>query len=140
MTVLTKYLIFSVLVLLTAIVNWLVIYYQDWLPHLFIPGQGLTSLKINLEFLLIAINLTTMATLWIKMRKPQPFNVALLFSAVSVTAMCELFFTLYTRMNGIYNVVGHIYKVISYLAIYRAAACHRDHGQLALARGSHVHR
>lgn len=120
MTVFTKYLIFSALLLLTAIVNWMVIHYQDWLPHLFIPGQGLTSLKINLEYLLIAINLTTMATLWIKMRKPQPFNAALLFSAVSVTAMSELFFTLYTSMNGIYNVLGHIYKVISYLVIYRA--------------------
>ncbi|POA75290.1 MASE3 domain-containing protein [Pseudomonas sp. DP16D-R1] len=37
MTVFTKYLIFSALLLLTAIVKWVVIYYQDWLPHLFIP-------------------------------------------------------------------------------------------------------
>jgi len=37
MTVFTKYLIFSALLLLTAIANWLVIYYQVWLPHLFIP-------------------------------------------------------------------------------------------------------
>jgi hypothetical protein len=34
MTVFTKYLIFSALLLLTAIVKWVVIYYRDWLPHL----------------------------------------------------------------------------------------------------------
>jgi len=44
MTVFTTYLIFSALLLLTAIVNLLVTYYQVWLPHLFIsPSRSWTT-------------------------------------------------------------------------------------------------
>jgi PAS domain S-box-containing protein len=115
-----RYLTFGSLLTLTLVINWVVIYHQDKLPDTFIPGQGLTAFKKNFEYLLIAINIFTAAILWAKMRKPQPFNVVLLFGAVSTLAMSEFYFTLYTTMTGSYNVLGHVYKVIAYLFIYRA--------------------
>ncbi len=133
----SKYVIFSGLLVGLFAINAVVIYHQDWLPHLFIPGQGLTALKKGLEYLVIAINLLTAALLWAKMRGPLPFNAALLFGAVGVMAMSEFFFTLYTTMTGAYNVLGHIYKVISYVLIYRAVvveAVERPYLQLTAAR------
>lgn len=115
-----KYALLSALFAATLALNWIVIYHQNSLPDLFIPGQGLTPLKKNLEYLYVAINLVTAALLWVKLRKPQSFNAPLLFAAVCTMAMSEFYFTLYTTMTGAYNVLGHVYKVISYLFIYRA--------------------
>ena len=116
----SHYALLGGLMLGVAALNWVVIYYQDALPDLFIPGQGLTDLKKNIEYLCIAINLATLVLLWRKMRTPQSFNAPLLFAAAAVMAMSEFYFTLYTTMTGAYNVLGHVYKVISYLIIYRA--------------------
>lgn len=116
----TRYIIFGTLITLTAGINWVVVYQQGWLPDTFVAGLGLTTFKKSVEYFIIAINIATALILWKKMRHPQTFNVVLLFGAVCTLAMSELFFTLYTTMTGSYNVLGHLYKVIAYLFIYRA--------------------
>ncbi|KAF0205917.1 MAG: hypothetical protein FD173_606 [Gallionellaceae bacterium] len=116
----TRYFIFCSFIIFYGVLNWVVIYHQAWMPDTFIPGQGLTQFKKNVEYSIIAINIFTAIVLWKKMREPQVFNAALLFSAVCTLAMSEFFFTLYTTMMGSYSVLGHIYKVIAYLFIYRA--------------------
>jgi diguanylate cyclase (GGDEF)-like protein/PAS domain S-box-containing protein len=116
----TRYLIFGSLLAITGLINWTVVYHQAWLPDTFIPGQGLTAFKKTAEYTIIAINIVTAILLWTKMREPQPFKLVFLFGAVCTLAMSEFFFTLYTTMTGSYNVLGHIYKVIAYIFIYRA--------------------
>jgi PAS domain-containing protein len=116
----TRFVLMGALLGLVVFINWLVLFHQDWLPDTFIPGQGLTPLKKNLEYLFICFNLLTAVILWMKMRTKQTFNVINLFAAVCVMAMSEFFFTLYTTMTGGYNIWGHVYKVISYYFIYRA--------------------
>lgn len=116
----TRYLILGALFAITFTINWVVVYHQTWLPDTFITGQGLTAFKKNFEYTIIAINVVTALILLSKMREPQTYNVVLLFGAVCTLAMSEFFFTLYTTMTGSYNVLGHIYKVISYIFIYRA--------------------
>lgn len=116
----TRNQIFAALVVMVLAINWVVIFHQGWLPDTFIPGQGLTPFKKNVEYLIIVLNVVTAVILWSKMRKPQNLNVVLLFGAACTLAMSEFYFTLYTTMTGSYNVLGHIYKVIAYLFIYRA--------------------
>ena len=53
------------------------------------------------------------------MKQPQPYHVTALFAAISVMAMSEFFFTLYTDITDVYNFAGHIYKVVSYIFIYK---------------------
>ena len=133
----SKYALLIALMLGVVALNWVVIHDQEALPDLFIPGQGLTPLKKNLEYACIAINLITMLLLWTKMRTTQTFNAPLLFAAAAVMAMSEFYFTLYTTMTGAYNVLGHVYKVISYLIIYRAVvveSIERPYLQLAQTR------
>lgn len=115
-----QYALFSATCAITALFAALVVYRQDLFPHWFIPGQGLTPLKKLLEYVFILMNIATAIVLWIKMRQPQSFKASLLFAAVCTMAMSEFFFTLYTTLTGAYNVLGHIYKVISYYFIYRA--------------------
>ncbi len=112
--------VFAGLVALVVLLNWAAIAHEDALPVWFVLGEGLTWSKKALEYLYILMNVVTAGVLLLRMRAPQPFNAALLFAAVMTLAMSELFFTLYTTMTGAYNVLGHIYKVIAYLFIYRA--------------------
>jgi len=111
---------FASFLAMTMLLGWAVIYHQSWMPDTFIPGRGLTPFKKNVEYFIIVIDLITAAIFWKKMRSPQAFNVVPLFGAACVLAMSEFYFTLYTTMTGSYNVLGHIYKVIAYLFIYRA--------------------
>ncbi|MBC7414416.1 MAG: response regulator [Herminiimonas sp.] len=132
-----RFVLFLSLLASVVVFNWIVIFYHNDLPDLFIPGKGLTQLKKNLEYLCIAINLVTLLLLWRRMRTPQAVNAPLLFAAAGIMAMSEFYFTLYTTMTGAYNVLGHIYKVISYLLIYRAVvveSIERPYLQLTQAR------
>ncbi len=116
----TSLLILIALIGLTAVIHWAVVNHEEDLPVWFIPGQGLTPPKKAIEYACVALSLASMAILGWRMRKPQPFPAAMLFGAAGVMAMSEIYFTLYTTMTGAYNVLGHVYKVISYLIIYRA--------------------
>lgn len=115
----TRYLLMITGIIVVISVNWLLLFHQELTPRTFILGQGLTPLKINLEYMLILLNLITALIIWLRMRQPLPFNAALLFGAVCVMAMSEFFFTLYGNVTDIFNALGHIYKVIAYLLIYR---------------------
>ncbi|MFA9273261.1 MAG: EAL domain-containing protein [Candidatus Aquirickettsiella gammari] len=116
----SKYLLFSFVFSTLLVFSVFVVYQQDLFPFWFIPGEGLTLSKKILEYLFITINVITALVLWFKMRQAQSFKAALFFAAVCTMAMSEFFFTLYTTSTGAYNVLGHIYKVISYYFIYRA--------------------
>jgi hypothetical protein len=109
----SRYLLMAALLGLTLLINWLVLFHQEELPRTFIPGQGLTLFKKSLEYFSIALNAVTALLLWRKMREPQPFNAPLLFAATCTMGMGEFYFTLYTTMTGGYNVLGHMYKVVS---------------------------
>jgi len=99
---------------------WVFLFHADWVPATFRPGTGLTAFKIGAEYLIIGMNLAAASRLYLQMRRPLPFNAAALFGAVCVMAMSECFFTLYATMGDIYNFTGHLYKVVSYLFLYRA--------------------
>ena len=115
-----RYELLAAVLAMTAFVYWLVLFHQDELPHTFIPGEGLTAFKIGWEYAIIAFNLAAAFALWARMRKPLPFDAAALFGAACVMALSEYFFTLYASVTDVFNLVGHVYKVIAYLLLYRA--------------------
>lgn len=93
--------------------------WPDRLPALFVHGQGLTPLKISMEWLIIVINLATLALLWRRRHALVHECVMALSFAIALSAVSELFFT----MLGIVdrdgaNVLGHMYKVAAYLYLF----------------------
>ena len=96
------------------------IIHDDLLPVVFIPGQGLTAFKIHFEYAIITINLVTALILLLSMSAPLPFNAAGLLGVVCTMAMSEFFFTRFVDFADMYNLLGHIYKIISYLFLYFA--------------------
>ena len=107
---------------ITILTYWLVLYHGDELPHTYIEGQGLTALKIGAEYVVIAILAVAAIRLfrYSKKDKTQPFDTEYLTAACIVTILSELCFVLYSTVNDVFNLVGHVYKVIAYLFIYRA--------------------
>ena len=97
------------------------LFYPHLLPTTFIAGQGLTPFKITFEYALVALNLLAAALLLRKMRQPYSFNVSGLFAAAAIMAQGEFFFTLYGNVTDIYNLAGHVYKVLAYGFLFRAA-------------------
>lgn len=115
-----KYLMFLSVLTASIVFSWLVIVHEEYFPIWFIPGSGLTPLKKDLEYLIIALNVVTAVILWKRLKSPQVLDISLVWGAVCIMAMSEFFFTLYTTKTGAYNVLGHLYKVIAYILIYRA--------------------
>ncbi|MDA3945072.1 MAG: EAL domain-containing protein [Helicobacteraceae bacterium] len=115
----TRYLLMALVLALVAAFNWLFLFHPAILPEMFHPKQGLSLYKIYTEYTLIAVNILTALLLLPRMHRPQPFLVAALFGALCTMAMSEFLFTIFTDVTDIYNLLGHIYKVIAYLFIYR---------------------
>ncbi len=92
----------------------------DHLPAFFVPGSGLTPLKVAFEYGLVLIyGAAALVFAWRAMHGAA-FNAADLFAASAVAMLSELCFTRYVSVSDSYNFIGHLYKIISYGFIYRA--------------------
>jgi diguanylate cyclase (GGDEF)-like protein len=90
-------------------------------PALFVPGVGLTPLKIGLEWLIIAIHLATIGVLWLRRQTLQRECVMALVFAAALSAVSELFFTMLGIADkDMANAIGHTYKVAAYLYLFHA--------------------
>ncbi len=113
-----RYLILGLVIVTLALLHGLFLFYPQLMPATFSQEQGLTGFKIGYEYAVISINLLTAVLLVLHMRKPQEMRIVSMFGAVTILALSELCFTLYSDVADIYNLLGHIYKVIGYLFLY----------------------
>ena len=86
----------------------------------FVPGSGLTATKIAVEYFVIVLNLAAAAGFYLRMREPRPYPLVPLFAAAGLMALSELCFTLYASFHDQYSLVGHVFKVVAYLFVFRA--------------------
>jgi len=103
-----------------AFVHTLVIFFSDALPLVYAPPAGLTDFKIMAEYGVVALHLLTLGVLRWRMRGPTAFDAPALFAAVGIMALGEVFFTRYVSASDQFNLLGHVYKVLGYLYLYRA--------------------
>lgn len=119
-TTINRYVIITTVLTVTGVAHWLFLSYQDVIPQIVIPGKGLTSLKVVVEYGLIALNLAAATAFFNQIQAPQTFNPAALFGAVTTMAVSEFCFTLYANVTDIYNFLGHVFKLVAYVYIYKA--------------------
>lgn len=89
-------------------------------PDCFVDGEGLTPFKRVSEYI---ISVLLAFSLLYMLRKRQTFHrdvVSLLASSIILLIIAELSFTLYTDVYGISNMIGHLFKSISFYLIYKA--------------------
>jgi len=116
----TRYFLLAGSLGFVALANWIFLFHGELMPRTFIDGQGLTPVKIAAEYLIISISIAAAILLWWRMKSPLPFNAPSLFGAICAMALSELCFTLYVDVTDVFNLLGHLYKAVSYLFLYRA--------------------
>ncbi len=138
----SRYTLLLVALGISALVYWIGLFHQDTLPHTFIEGKGLTPLKIALEYLIIAMLVISALIFWRQAQHDEPHEAAGLFNAVSITILSELSFTLYSDVTDVFNLLGHLYKIIAYIFIYRTVfvgSVHEPFRRVAAAEASLRH-
>jgi diguanylate cyclase (GGDEF)-like protein len=89
-------------------------------PLMFAPEQGLTPLKIALEWGMFVFYLSTAGLLYLRRKVVTNCDIESLLLALLLMAAGELFFTLYVQVTNTANLIGHVYKVLAYYFLYRA--------------------
>jgi sigma-B regulation protein RsbU (phosphoserine phosphatase) len=106
-------------IIASTVISYLVTLHLDRFPPLFIEGQGLTLLKINLEYVILAIFLIA-AVAYIRDYHLTKDRIFILVAAgLIVSVFAEAAFTLYKSVYDTYNLLGHIYKIIGIYLISR---------------------
>jgi signal transduction histidine kinase len=96
------------------------IFYWKIFPACFIEGSGLTPFKKISEYI---ISLILVVSLFFLLKKKDKFDRKVLHwlvISILLTIASELAFTFYISVYGLSNLIGHIFKIISFYFIYRA--------------------
>lgn len=110
----------SFIVFLVFSLSYFFIFDQQYLPDLFIANVGLTPFKKNIEYVCIILSFITAILFLFKTNNNITEDKYILFKASLLMGLTELFFTAYPTKYGIFNILGHIYKIIAYLYLYRS--------------------
>ena len=89
-------------------------------PDCYREGFGLTTFKITSEYLIVALIILSIVSLY---RIKNSFNERTyrLLIAAAISLVCaELAFTSYIGVYDFANMLGHIFKLISFYLVYRA--------------------
>ena len=103
-----------VALLLLAIFPWQVF------PDCFMEGRGLTPFKKISEYIISLILMTAIVLLIQRRKEFDPIVFRLLSGAILTTIAAEVAFTFYESVYGLPNLVGHLFKVVSFYLIYKA--------------------
>lgn len=104
----------------TVSLLFLSIFYWKIFPSCFVEGSGLTPFKKISEYI---ISLILAASLFFLLKRKEKFNrrvLQWLVISILLTIVSELAFTFYISAYGLSNLIGHIFKIVSFYFIYQA--------------------
>ncbi len=116
----TRYVLLAVVLAVTALAHASFLFHPEWMPRTFVPAQGLTAFKIGAEYALVALYGAAALGLFVRRLGAKPVDAPWLTGAALVSALSEFLFTRYGRHDDLYNLLGHLYKLVAYLFLYRA--------------------
>lgn len=115
-----RYGILAAYTIVNLVVIWVVIFHEDDLPVFYIENVGLTPFKVAFERLITCLLVLSAWRYYRLARQSDDESFPLIFGAASVAALSELFLTRYEIAHDVQNLLGHLYKFVSYGLIYQA--------------------
>ncbi|WP_422484295.1 MASE3 domain-containing protein [Gudongella sp. DL1XJH-153] len=95
-------------------------YYPNAFPLMLIEDSGLTITKIIMEYIIILIMAITFAVIMYKYKKTAQIREHQFMMALVFLIFSEFAFTNYGSVYDAFNYIGHIYKIIAYIILYKA--------------------
>jgi PAS domain S-box-containing protein len=113
-------LLLLVIVTVVSLVSWVQLYHPEIVPVSFVPGKGLTEYKVNMEYFISVLYLIAAGLMFYRSERASRRYWLYLGAAALVMMFSECYFTLYEKVTDVYNLLGHVYKVIAYSIVYLA--------------------
>ena len=104
---------------LVALVSIPALFFENALPAMFIEDLGLTSAKIGMEWLNIALFGLALLGFWRRPFGEKDGGTSKMIAALVLSIASELSFTLYKSAYDSYNLLGHLYKLAAFFLLYR---------------------
>lgn len=111
--------IFAVYLAVTALLIAAVLYWKVF-PVCFVEGSGLTPFKVFSEYIICGILTVALLVLQKNRHRFEPKIYRLICWSILCTIVSELAFTFYISNYGLSNLIGHYFKIFSFLLIYLA--------------------
>ncbi|MBN2038561.1 MAG: GGDEF domain-containing protein [Spirochaetes bacterium] len=109
---------FLIFTLISLLLFWLA--FNNKFPACYIQGFGLTGFKVISEYIISSILLFSIVLLIINRKHFDRKILHLLISAIGITIISELSFTLYYDVYGTLNLIGHYLKITAFYLFYFA--------------------
>jgi diguanylate cyclase (GGDEF)-like protein len=90
------------------------------MPAMYVPGMGLTILKLALEWGVFIFYLAIAGVLALRRNRVIHCDIGSLMLALLLMAAGELFFIVYVEVSSTANLLGHAYKAVAYYFLYLA--------------------
>ncbi|MFT5660164.1 MAG: PAS domain S-box-containing protein [Sulfurimonas sp.] len=100
----------------TAIVN--ILAFSKYLPILYEQENGLTSLKINLEYSIIFILILALFTYTKKRKNFDKSIYYYIIASIILTIFTEFTLTFYAKVDDSFTMLAHLFKFLSYWMIF----------------------
>lgn len=94
--------------------------FSGYFPDAYVEGSGLTSFKVNSEYVITALLLVALYSLFRHRKHFDATVYHLVGASVLCTVFSELSFTAYISVYGFANLFGHLLKLAAFYLIYRA--------------------
>jgi len=98
--------------------------FPEFTPRTFDEATGLTPFKRWAESGVILLHLLALGVLLRHPRGGGSFHRSYFFMALAAATLSEVFFVLYVSADDVYNLIGHVYKVVAWIFLYRAIFVH----------------
>ncbi|NBI05470.1 MASE3 domain-containing protein [Senegalia massiliensis] len=103
----------------TIVLGYLVIYNSSIIPTFFDEKTGLTSTKIVLEYIVVLLLVVSMYLIYKTSKEKNSILTKHMLIAITIAIASEITFTMYINVHDSINLLGHVFKVISYFLIFR---------------------
>jgi len=111
--------VFAIYAVITGLIIASVFYWKIF-PECFVEGQGLTPFKKNSEYIICLFLVVSMYLLMKNRERFEKKIFQLLIWSIVCTIISELAFTFYISNYDFSSMVGHYFKIFSFLLIYEA--------------------